>query len=1143
MGDDLTRGIVRILKSDGSTSGTGFLVSADGLIATCAHVIEGNDGVSLVFNSSDVRRAAVEPEYLRVASAEDVAFLRLDGAVPEGAQPLKLGASAGSQSHALRTFGYPQVARTEGMWGSGSVVGSTKQESGHTVLQLAEASEITRGFSGAPVFDLVTRRVIGMVNSITAADEYGRQTETVFVTPSEVLQQIGPQLDLIAIPVSSRLLKGLEGDPLPYLIERAAQRSAIWIQENTAAQRYISQVYSAREAMQSAINEFMSSNLAGFVLTGESGAGKTSLLCHLLEIWRDSGEIVLAFPAQSLTVENSMEERILLDLRLTCSFMDLIEFLNISDRELIVLVDGVNEHEDAPQLLKQLSTFIQRYASAAPKSNRPSLKVLLSFRSSFLDKVLETLLITERDEPRIFPEFAFMYHQTLEGESTKEGGSTKITYRFELGRMGLKEIEAAYEAYRTYGDSSGAAGRYRPTTPFSQIDPEWHPVLANPFYLRLAVEAYNGRPIPARPWHGEIMRSFCELKIYGRGSDQSRYAERAELIDELVSLMRRRQTAAFRKEEFQDISPRWDRALQDSDRSRSPYLQLLDEGVLMETSVRELSGRSMRSRYFIRFALDTLFEYLLGDDILREVGGWENLQGSKFADELKKSDQFPYLAGAIEHLLLDAVDECNFAPFIGLINSVDPGVRDQVYEELSPHVTIHKLPSGDNLVFYDRTGTDELFDRLEGGRFIHKILWKLYEWGDEVTAPLSDTAGPTRGQGRPSRWHRNFKRLFEAIGVGADAKAAFNILVWMAGRAGQLKDNQLTPHCHTTATKIRTHRIDAGPEDRLACDESAGVLLVQAHALADVDRFEEAIKMGKRAIDRLEKLPKKTPELNGQLAECLVQIAALYGKSGHSPETIESAKKAAELFRSLPVQKASHKEMLLNALKFQRMALRSQGMEADFEGLAAERIEVMRDLIGSHGVSDYVPYLAEELREMSSLANDKGHRKAALTYATDSVELLRTGHEEAEPKTKAKMESENLLAKALVFQSAAFRGIDDVGASYQALSEAIAIWGLRIKEGDQFSVAHAIKALAHRYDLCASVNRWDLAGADVVTAFHLYLNACQKPDPPATVIDVFTRLMVRLIRLQPAHQEELYRAMDPDNASIVKDFLSQFADR
>ena len=37
---DFTEGIVRILDIDGEVVGTGFVISDDRLIATCAHVVE-----------------------------------------------------------------------------------------------------------------------------------------------------------------------------------------------------------------------------------------------------------------------------------------------------------------------------------------------------------------------------------------------------------------------------------------------------------------------------------------------------------------------------------------------------------------------------------------------------------------------------------------------------------------------------------------------------------------------------------------------------------------------------------------------------------------------------------------------------------------------------------------------------------------------------------------------------------------------------------------------------------------------------------------------------------------------------------------------------------------------------------------------
>jgi WD40 repeat protein len=203
MNADLTGRIVRILRSDKETAGTGFVV-ADGLVVTCAHVIasasqpkEGRAGedVKLVFRANgQVALAEVVADWWRPSDGGDVAFLRLKEPLPVGVSPPPLGSSRGTGNHAFQTFGFPSASPEEGIWGDGHILAETLIQ-GMRMLQLS-SSQITSGFSGAPVFDTVNRRVVGMVTAIASQDAHGRMAETAFITPTETLRMICLQLVL-----------------------------------------------------------------------------------------------------------------------------------------------------------------------------------------------------------------------------------------------------------------------------------------------------------------------------------------------------------------------------------------------------------------------------------------------------------------------------------------------------------------------------------------------------------------------------------------------------------------------------------------------------------------------------------------------------------------------------------------------------------------------------------------------------------------------------------------------------------------------------------------------------------------------------------------------------------------------------------
>jgi hypothetical protein len=169
---DLAPGIVRILRPDGTTSGTGFVVSDSGLIATCSHVIQSQDSqirgesrperITVVFNATGERRQAiVQSDWWRDAVKEDVAILQLEGTLPPGTQSLPLGSSVGTSSHGFKTYGFPDARSEEGLWGYGTIGDLLPVEPGRALLHLTGTTEVSPGFSGAPLLDTLKRRECG----------------------------------------------------------------------------------------------------------------------------------------------------------------------------------------------------------------------------------------------------------------------------------------------------------------------------------------------------------------------------------------------------------------------------------------------------------------------------------------------------------------------------------------------------------------------------------------------------------------------------------------------------------------------------------------------------------------------------------------------------------------------------------------------------------------------------------------------------------------------------------------------------------------------------------------------------------------------------------------------------------------------
>ncbi|WP_404782278.1 nSTAND1 domain-containing NTPase [Streptomyces pristinaespiralis] len=255
---DLLAAVAQVLGPDGAVAGAGFLV-AEGVVVTCAHVVAAaaagpGESVLLAFphvQGADRVDGHVLGELWRAAEDEDVAFIRLSS-TSTGMRTLPLGSAEGCRGHQVRSFGFPAQAPPEGHFGFGTVGDLLPRPDGRGAhLQLTAANDLTTGFSGGPVLDEVTGLVIGMLTEITAPDDYERGQDIAYVTPTQTLRGILPEL--------------AEREVCPYRgLEPFTAEHARWFQGRKDAVRQVV----ANLAQQRRLT----------LLLGPSGSGKSSLI-------------------------------------------------------------------------------------------------------------------------------------------------------------------------------------------------------------------------------------------------------------------------------------------------------------------------------------------------------------------------------------------------------------------------------------------------------------------------------------------------------------------------------------------------------------------------------------------------------------------------------------------------------------------------------------------------------------------------------------------------------------------------------------------------------------------------------------------------------------------------------------------------
>jgi tetratricopeptide (TPR) repeat protein len=391
----------------------------------------------------------------------------------------------------------------------------------------------------------------------------------------------------------------------------------------------------------------------------------------------------------------------------------------------------------------------------------------------------------------------------------------------------------------------------------------------------MVMEAYDGKPVPERLWTGDILNAFCEAKIFGRTDEErERLAPRGQLVTELVRLMRKLKRDNFLRDELHDFSAEWSKALLERELTRSPYLQLLDEGVLMETPITEEWGRFRRIvGYQVRFAFEPLFEFLLSNELLAEGGGWKGLTGEKVAKWLSEGRDFDHLTGAVTLLLTEAVQEGNLNLVTETLNATGIELAEPVIIEVLTTLEGLKDERFEPLL-------DELAEKAESEKALTVLINASYQFG--IKQRYHPTLACTE------RAEQLAKYLVEVEGRKELANDLAMALMNKGNALSALGHHNEAIDCYNEAIEIYRRLVEIEGRVELA-NYLAIALMNKGNALRDSGRLNEAIDCYDEAIEiyrRLVEIEGRV-ELADYLATALINKGVALRDLGRLNEALQ----------------------------------------------------------------------------------------------------------------------------------------------------------------------------------------------------------------------------------------------------------------
>jgi len=355
-------------------------------------------------------------------------------------------------------------------------------------------------------------------------------------------------------------------------------------------------LYVRRDEAEVQLAKFLEEDAPSLVVVGDSGIGKTNLLCHWTLDVLEQGHAVLAYDC-SVLPNTGIRKEIAEDLRVPADDLtDALERIDAaaadSKRKLIIVFESAGDYRDGPEsLLLDINSLAGRLGD--------NTRIVLSCNAAAWNRV-------QRTRPIRFDRMRSV----------------------QLGLFTEPELTRAYERYREV---------FELRSDLDSLAPSVRERLREPVLLRLTAEAFSKSPDP-------LPVANLAARVYERFFREHVQDAQSTLVDQLSEEMLRRRTSTLSMFDLGRDDQLGPQLL--SDDPKSPYLRLLDCGVLVELRTDARAGT------LIKFAHTRLAAYALARYLWNKANKSKDEVKSAVESLLVQDAEFPLAWEVAKTLLL-----------------------------------------------------------------------------------------------------------------------------------------------------------------------------------------------------------------------------------------------------------------------------------------------------------------------------------------------------------------------------------------------------------------------------------------------------------------------------------------------------------